>query len=53
MFIIQRCRKPVKFTAAKFCDMNMEKFGNVMIKINHNLKSQCFFSIILCMDAKY
>lgn len=32
MLIIQRCRKPVQFTAAKFYVMNMEKFGNVMIE---------------------
>lgn len=29
MIIIQRCRKPAQLTAAKFCVMNMQKFGNV------------------------
>lgn len=33
LLIIQRARKPVKFTAAKIASMNMQKFGNVRIEL--------------------
>ncbi|XP_051164870.1 uncharacterized protein LOC127283818 [Leptopilina boulardi] len=47
LFIIQRCRRPVKFTAAKIYEMNMQKFGSIL------KTSMGYLSLLICFASTF